>query len=89
MIATAYSQVLARTLKAPATVFMFPCIVPIVPGGGLYYTVSSWLLGNDDKILNYASSTVETAIGLALGIVIVIALTKVITSLLNKRTVKA
>lgn len=89
MIATAYSQVLARLLKAPATVFIFPCIVPIVPGGGLYYTVSSWLLNNNDKILGYASSTVETAIGLALGIVIVIALTKVFSSLISRRSIKA
>jgi uncharacterized membrane protein YjjB (DUF3815 family) len=89
MVATAYSQVLARVLKAPATVFIFPCIVPIVPGGGLYYTVSSWLLGHDDEMFKYAESTVETAIGLALGIVIVIALTKVITSLLSRKKAKA
>lgn len=89
ILATAYSQVLARILKAPATVFIFPCIVPLVPGSGLYYTVSNWLLGNNDEILTYASSTIETAIGLALGIVVVVALTKVIMSLLNKRNAKA
>lgn len=89
MVATAYSQVLARVLKAPATVFIFPVIVPLVPGSGLYYTVSNWLLGDTDNILKYAASTVETAIGLALGIVIVIALTKVIMELLNRKNIKA
>lgn len=89
MVATAYSQVFARVLKAPATVFIFPCIVPLVPGSGLYYTVSNWLLGDSDNVIKYATSTVETAIGLALGIVIVIALTKVMTSLTKKRNIKA
>ena len=89
MAATAYSQVLARILKAPATVFIFPCIVPLVPGSGLYYTVSNWLLGNNENILKYAASTVETAIGLALGIVMVIALTKVLFEIMSWRKTKA
>ena len=88
MAATAYSQVLARVLKAPATVFIFPVMVPLVPGSGLYYTVSNWLLEDNDNILRYAESTLETALGLALGIVIVIALTKVISSF-KRKNIKA
>ncbi len=35
--AATYAEVLARKLKAPATLFLIPAVVPLVPGSGLYY----------------------------------------------------
>lgn len=40
------SEIFARTLKAPATVFLIIGIVPLVPGGGLYYTMDALIDGD-------------------------------------------
>jgi uncharacterized membrane protein YjjB (DUF3815 family) len=82
--ATALSQVFARVLKAPATVFIYPSIVSLVPGSALYYMVSNWLLGNSGQILEYSQIAIETAIGLSLGIVVVVAITKVIMAVKDR-----
>ena len=39
--ATLYSEILARIKKAPTTVFLIPSIMPMIPGGGLFYTMSA------------------------------------------------
>ena len=36
---SALAELLARLLKAPATIFLVIGIIPLVPGGGLYYTM--------------------------------------------------
>ena len=72
MFATIYAEIFARILKTPKTAFVFTGIVPMVPGGGLYYTMSNIILRRYDVALQYASSTSVTAISLAFGIVVVI-----------------
>ena len=44
--AATYAEVLARKLKAPATLFLIPAVVPLVPGSGLYYTISYAVQGD-------------------------------------------
>ena len=72
MVATAYSEIMARILKTPKTAFIFPSIVPMVPGGGLYYAMSNVLAKDYEQAAKYASNTITTAIALAFGIVVVI-----------------
>ena len=38
--AVTISELLARKLKLPATMFITPAIIPLVPGGTLYYAMS-------------------------------------------------
>ena len=78
MVATAYSEIFARILKTPKTAFIFPAIVPMVPGGSLYYTMSHIISGNMEEALRYATGTLSMAIALAFGIVVVILWVKVI-----------
>ena len=44
--AVLYAEVLARRLKTPATIFVVPAILPLVPGGTLYYAMSSIVHGD-------------------------------------------
>ena len=37
VFATLYSEAMARKRKAPVVVFLLPCLIPLVPGGGLRY----------------------------------------------------
>ncbi|MDE7322138.1 MAG: threonine/serine exporter family protein [Lachnospiraceae bacterium] len=70
-VATLYAEVLARIVKAPATVFLIPAIIPLVPGGRLYYTMSAIVDANADGAKLYARETLIIALGIAVGIVIV------------------
>ena len=40
------AEIFARMFKAPATVFLITGIIPLVPGGGLYYTMDALIDGN-------------------------------------------
>ena len=68
---TLYAEIFARILKAPATVFLITGIVPLVPGGSLYYTMSSATLGNLDGLAHYGCLTLQISLGIAAGILIV------------------
>lgn len=68
-VVTFYAEVLARIVKAPATVFLIPSIIPLVPGGRLYYTMRAIVDGTDPKV--FAIETIVIALGIAVGIVVV------------------
>lgn len=68
-VVTFYAEVLARIVKAPATVFLIPSIIPLVPGGRLYYTMRKIVDGTDPKV--FAMETIVIALGIAVGIVVV------------------
>ncbi len=39
LVLTLYAEIMARTLKAPATVFLVSASIPLIPGGSLYTTM--------------------------------------------------
>ena len=88
VVGTMYSQIMARVMRAPATLFMFPSIIVLVPGGMLYYTMSSFILGNSSEGVRLMLNTVKVTVGLALGIVIVMALTKLIYHIADKKILR-
>lgn len=54
-------EIFARKLKMPATIFIFPGVIPIVPGLGLYETILAFV--EDDVFL-----ALETGINTILSI---------------------
>lgn len=66
--ATLYSEMLARIKKAPTTVFLIPSIMPMIPGGGLFYTMSAVISNNTVLFEKYFVMTIETALGISIGI---------------------
>lgn len=70
-VVTFYAEVLARVVKAPATVFLIPSIIPLVPGGRLYYTMRAIVDGEGTAARIYAMETIVIALGIAVGIVVV------------------
>lgn len=69
--ATIYSEAFARRMKAPATCFLMPSVIPLIPGSGLYYTMTAIINNNSQLFGHYFSSTVQTAFGISIGIMIV------------------
>ena len=82
---TLFSQIMARVMKAPATMFIFTSLIALVPGGMLYYSMSNIILGNTEQGLGLMLNTVEVTVALAFGIVIVMAFMKVLFYFLNKK----
>jgi len=74
MLATAYAEIISRVLKAPSTVFLLPSIIPLVPGGSLYFTMSGIINGDNALAKLNANNTIESAVGIGIGIVIVSAI---------------
>jgi uncharacterized membrane protein YjjB (DUF3815 family) len=71
--AIVYSEVLARIYKTPATMFIMPSVVPLVPGGPLYYAMSEAVRGNMQQAGAYGRETLLFALAIASGICLVTA----------------
>ena len=71
VVAAIYSEVCARVRRAPAIVFLVPCLLPTIPGGSLYRAMSSFLGKNYDVGFEYLMTTLKISIGIAGGIVTV------------------
>ena len=64
---------MAKVLKTPATLFVIPAIIPLVPGGSLFYTMSCAVHGDLENARLYGTRTGECALAIAAGISIVLA----------------
>ncbi len=65
------AHILARLLKTPVTLFLIPGIICLVPGGGMYQIVQSFIEGNNVLTQRYFNETLLVAGAIALGIFIV------------------
>ena len=70
--AVLYAEFLARRLKCPATLFVVPGIVPLVPGSSLYYAMSCVVRRDLESARVYGAETLEYALAIAAGMSIVI-----------------
>ena len=43
ILITIYSEIWARILKTPATTVLMPTVIPLIPGGSLYYAMDAAL----------------------------------------------
>lgn len=75
-VGTAYAELLARLLRTPATVILIPTVIPLVPGGSLYYTMSSLIASDRVATAAYGMATVKCAVGIAAGITAVTLVSK-------------
>ena len=69
-----YAELLAHLLKSPATLYLTPAIIPLVPGGSLYYAMSWAVQGEMEQARAYGMATLKAALAIAAGISIVLAL---------------
>ena len=79
--AAVLSEVFARLYKTPATVFLIIGIVPLVPGGGIYYTMDALLDGEMDLFLRRGLETAAYAGAIAVGCSLVSSMARILTTL--------
>ena len=80
-----YAEVLARICKTPASTFCILSLIPLIPGGGLYYSADSALSGDLAQFVQKALATLELTVALSLGIVLVAAFAKFFGSVRRRR----
>lgn len=73
LLVTQLSYILARRRKTPVTVFLIAGIIPLVPGLGLYRTMSAVLESNYSQAVNYAALTFQIS-GVIAGAIVIVAL---------------
>ena len=69
LIISLSAEVLARCLKTPTTTFTITALVPLIPGGSLYYTMAYAFESDLERFVGKALDTLSLAAALALGIV--------------------
>lgn len=66
-----YAEVMARVFKMPVTGFLLVAMLPMVPGGGIYYTMEYCVIGNNTMFIETGLHTLGIAGALAMGTLLV------------------
>lgn len=80
-----YAEIMARVLKTPTTAFIITSLIPLIPGGSLYYTMVHAFEGNLDTFLPKAIYTMQLAAALALGVIVATTFARVVNKVSNKK----
>lgn len=78
LIASLSGEVMARWQKQPATLYVVPGIIPLVPGYGLYYTMSEILIKDYQSAVSVGFETLLIAIAIASAIIIATSIGRVL-----------
>ena len=80
---TLFAEIFARFVKTPVTLFIITSVIPLVPGGALYYTMLGLLQGNHETFLMKGSYTLSAAGAMALGMFSATMLFRILFSLIK------
>lgn len=81
VFAALYAEVMARLRKCPATPYLVIATLPMLPGAGVYYTMS---LGLDGRMMTAVGKGLET-VGIAGSLAVGILLVSTVFRLINRR----
>ena len=65
------SEILARCLRTPVIFLLMPMLIPMIPGGDLYYTMSYLIRGDFTSFGQYSILVLMQACAIATGILVV------------------
>ena len=71
IVIAAYSEIMARVRRCPVTGYLLVGIFPLVPGGGVYYTMEHAINGENTLFLDSFLHTLGVAGALAVGVLLV------------------
>lgn len=84
-VSALYAEGMAKWLRAPATLFLVPSVIPSVPGGSLFYAMSSAVQGRWTEAGDYGFQTAQYVLAIAAGISLVWALYGMAQQLLRRQ----
>ena len=65
-----YSELAGRLLGRPTTTYLVCALIPLVPGGGMYYTMTRSLSGDLEGTLSTGFATLSIAGAIATGVAV-------------------
>ena len=68
--AALYSEILAITKKEPSTLYLYPSIVPLIPGDLFYYTALGIVWGNMSIFTQFGPDLALSLVGISVGFVL-------------------
>ena len=71
LVISAWSEVMARLRRCPVTSYLLVALFPLVPGGGIYYTMEHAMSGETSQFLETLLHTLGLAGALAAGVLMV------------------
>jgi len=75
----------SRIIKMPATVFITPAIIPLVPGLGLYQTMLNLVNGDYNSAIKTGFDTLLAIGAMAVGIALASIIAKIYTQVCSKK----
>ncbi len=80
MAVTVYAEIFARVVKLPVSVIYTPAIVPLIPGGNLYYSMRGFVTDSHADFIAYGEYLLEDTLGIVLGSLIILTFVSALTS---------
>lgn len=71
VIITTFSEIISRLKKTTVTTTLIPALIPLVPGGGIYYTMSFLVENKFPEALEKGRETIFLTVALSVGIFLV------------------
>lgn len=71
MSITIFSELSARVLKTPVTSTLIASLIPLVPGSGVYFTMSYFIQGKTEMALEKGIETLLITVAITVGIIMV------------------
>ena len=88
IVASGYSEIMARIRKYPAISYLVISILPFIPGSSVYYTMTHAVRGDMGKFADVGMHTVAITGVIAVGILLVSTSVRIWTVLRKNRSVK-
>lgn len=85
LVISAWSELMARLRKCPVTSYLLVALFPLVPGGGIYYTMEYAMSGETSLFLSTLLHTLGLVGALATGVLLVSSLMRLIIVSQEKR----
>ena len=80
VVAAIFAEVMARVRKYPAISYLISSLLPLIPGSGIYFAAQQAVQGNSAGFVAYGTKTLAIAGVMAVGILLIVTLTKLRSS---------
>lgn len=77
------SEVLARIIHTPVLILLVPMLIPLIPGGSLYYSMDALIRSDKNSFLTHGSAAITSAGAICLGIICVTTIMHIIFSIIE------
>ena len=71
MIIAIFSEIISRLKRTTVTTTLIPALIPLVPGGGIYYTMSFFVENRMPEAFEKGRETIFLTVALSVGIFLI------------------